>query len=232
MPDKRYETFPDISWTSTSHHVALVEVQLIVAEVLYGTVIGPLEPLALISAVGGGEIEITLIASMHVLVRPALSCAVNVQVCGSFGIVKVPLPLAGDKVPEPIEPSQEYGKKPSASFLESQLYTINFPGKLLLDEKFSEQVGRTYTVTLSEAEPPGPVHESEYVLEEVKLPLDLELNPKPDVPVQPVGETEQDVALVEDQLIVAEVLYRTVIGPSELLALISAVGDGGAASAC
>ena len=35
--------------------LALVKDQLRVTEVLYGTVIGPLEPLALISAVGGDD---------------------------------------------------------------------------------------------------------------------------------------------------------------------------------
>lgn len=43
-----------------------------------------------------------------------------------------------------------------------------------------------------------------------------------EVPVQPVGETEQLAAFCEVQLSVAAVLYAMVIGPSELLALMSA----------
>src|SRR3989344_6030851 len=47
------------------------------------------------------------------------------------------------------------------------------------------------------------------------------------MPVQPEGETLQEVALVEVQLIVADPLYGILIGPSEVLAFMSAVGTAG-----
>ena len=85
--------------------------------------------------------------------------------------------------------------------------------------------GETFTATLSEASPPGPVQESEYVFEEVRFPDGEE----PEVPVQPSGETKHELALVEDQEMVASVLYGIMIGPSDPLAFISAVGSGGGA---
>ena len=56
----------------------------------------------------------------------------------------------------------------------------------------------------------------------MRLPVDLD----PEVPVQPVGETEQDVALPEVQVIDADVLCVIVIGPLELLTLMLAVETG------
>ena len=71
-------------------------------------------------------------------------------------------------------------------------------------EQFAEKsgAGNTFTVTLEVAVPPGPLHVSTYVVVAVKLPLDR----LPDVPVQPEGEIEHDVALLEVQAIVAAVL--------------------------
>lgn len=60
----------------------------------------------------------------------------------------------------------------------------------------------TLTVTESCADPPGPEQEREYVVVVVRLPVFCE----PEVPDQPVGETEQEVALVDDQVIVVEEL--------------------------
>ncbi len=54
------------------------------------------------------------------------------------------------------------------------------------------------------------------------MPVDWE----PEVPVQPVGETEQEPALEEVQDIVAEVLYGMEIEPAEPLAVIVMVGAG------
>src|SRR3989344_6074416 len=67
----------------------------------------------------------------------------------------------------------------------------------------------TLTTTLSDALPLGPVQESEYVFEEVRFPEDWE----PEAPVQPSGETVQEVVSVEDQETVAAVLYGIVIVP-------------------
>src|SRR3989338_8394955 len=62
----------------------------------------------------------------------------------------------------------------------------------------------------------------EYVVLLVNAPEDI---PLLDVPVQPVGVTEHEFTLLEDQLIIDELLYETVTGPwSELSALISTVG--------
>ena len=80
--------------------------------------------------------------------------------------------------------------------------------------------GFTLTTTLSDADPPGPEQLNEYVCDDVRLPVDRE----PDVPVHSGGETVQEVALVEVQLIVAAVLFAIEMGPLESLALISAVG--------
>jgi hypothetical protein len=62
----------------------------------------------------------------------------------------------------------------------------------------------TFTVTLSEAEPPGPVQVKVYVRELVRLPVDSE----PEVGLEPdqAPEAAQAVALVEVQERVAEVL--------------------------
>jgi hypothetical protein len=53
----------------------------------------------------------------------------------------------------------------------------------------------TFTVTLSEAEPPGPLQVRVYVFDKVRFPVD----PEPDVGFEPDQSPEavQDVALVE-----------------------------------
>ncbi len=62
-------------------------------------------------------------------------------------------------------------------------------------------VACTFTVTESVALPPGPVQFKVYVCELVRPPVDCE----PDVPDQPVGETEHEVALFDVHEIVADV---------------------------
>jgi hypothetical protein len=62
--------------------------------------------------------------------------------------------------------------------------------------------GCTFTVTVSDEFGPLGKQSREYVRLDVRLPEDWE----PDVPVQPVGLTVHDVALVEVQEIVEAVL--------------------------
>lgn len=81
--------------------------------------------------------------------------------------------------------------------------------------------GSTFTVTESDALPPTPVQDSVYVWLAVRFPVDM---PAFEVPVHPVGETEQELALVDVQDIVAAVLNTMVIGPFDPFASISAVG--------
>jgi len=69
-------------------------------------------------------------------------------------------------------------------------------------EQFTPE-SNTLTLTLSDAEPPGPVQLIEYVCDVVRLPVET---PGFEVPVHPVGDTVQEEALVELQLMLAEVL--------------------------
>jgi hypothetical protein len=80
----------------------------------------------------------------------------------------------------------------------------------------------TFTVTVSVAVPPGPVHESVYVRLAAKLPVLCE----PVVPVKPSGETVHVVAFWEFQVRKAVVFCGMDTGPSEPFALMSAVTAG------
>lgn len=93
------------------------------------------------------------------------------------------------------------------------------------------QIGcaETFTVTLSDAEPPGPSQVMVYVLEDVRLPVDCE----PLVAFDPLQAPEavQDVVFEELQERLAEVLYEMEMGPSCPFALISTDGAVGGAGA-
>jgi len=76
--------------------------------------------------------------------------------------------------------------------------------------------------------PPGPVQLIVKVVVEVRLPEKIPVLEVPLLKAEPFLVTLQEVALVEVQLIVAAVLLVMEIGPSEVLALMSAVGAEGA----
>src|SRR3989344_3961071 len=98
-----------------------------------------------------------------------------------------------------------------------------------IEKLLIEGAESTLTVTLSEVEPPEPLQEIVNVVLVVILPELCE----PEVPLEPLqfelagdAEAVHDEAFVDDQVKVAEVLYGMEIGPFELLALMSTVGDG------
>ena len=74
--------------------------------------------------------------------------------------------------------------------------------------------------TLSVAVPPAPVQVMVYVVPAVRLPVDW----LPETPAQFPGDTVHDVVFIDVHDRVAEVLWAIVIGPSELFALMLAVG--------
>ncbi len=123
----------------TQQTVALVEVQLILTEVLYGMVIGPSELFALISAVGGGVGEFTVIEALQVLV-PAVLLTVRVHVWDCMGLT-IALPFAEDILPLPMSPVQLYGMNASASFDELQVTSVCWPCVMVEGLKEREQVG-------------------------------------------------------------------------------------------
>lgn len=95
---------------------------------------------------------------------------------------------------------------------------VNGTGQLLAPEAMTQDVGdavsvpygapATETVTLSDDVPATLLQYTVYCVLVVKLPV---LN-DPEVPVPPPPAEEHDVALVEDQLTVEELLYPTEFG--------------------
>ncbi len=84
------------------------------------------------------------------------------------------------------------------------------------------------TSTLSEAEPPGPEQEILKVVVPVKLPEEVPELEVLEEKAEPFLVTEQEVALVEDQLMEVEPPLVILMGPSEPPALISAETEDGA----
>ena len=170
--------------------------------------------------VGGGTITVTVALEFTLPPGPAHE---------SMKVFDEAMPAA---IFEPETPVQPIGVTLQLSALSDDQVTIVAPpaetvvGETLIDAVGAAR-GATETVARLLALPPGPVQVIVYVVFAVSAPVARE----PLVPVHPLGETEQEVALADDHTILLAPPETTLEGDAPI-ATIGAAGGGVTVTVC